>query len=108
MAGSLSPGTRILRWSSRREAMPVSTPVKQITDERLGTLPAKPWISVFEQAESDLARSGPPWMRKVRREAIERFAALGFPTTRDEEWKFTNVAPLTKISFQRPSSDAVP
>ncbi|MEZ5332178.1 MAG: Fe-S cluster assembly protein SufD [Thermoanaerobaculia bacterium] len=29
----------------------------------------------------------------MRREAIERFGELGYPTTRQEEWRFTNVAP---------------
>jgi Fe-S cluster assembly protein SufD len=36
----------------------------------------------------------------MRKAAISRFAALGFPTTRHEEWKYTNVAPLTRIPFQ--------
>jgi Fe-S cluster assembly protein SufD len=80
--------------------MPVLTPVDHIIDERLA-----PWISAFEQAESDFARSGPPWVRTIRREAIERFAELGFPTTKNEDWKFTSVAPLAKIAFRRPSND---
>src|SRR4030095_2639179 len=35
-----------------------------------------------------------------RKDAIRRFAELGFPTTRLEEWKYTNVAPITRIPFQ--------
>jgi Fe-S cluster assembly protein SufD len=35
----------------------------------------------------------------VRSSAIERFEQLGFPTTRDEEWKYTNLASLAKQSF---------
>ena len=30
----------------------------------------------------------------TREEALSRFLALGFPTTRDEEWRFTSVAPI--------------
>ncbi|HEV8658026.1 MAG TPA: hypothetical protein VGS96_05305, partial [Thermoanaerobaculia bacterium] len=30
----------------------------------------------------------------IREEAAERFEALGYPTTRQEEWKYTNVAPI--------------
>jgi len=39
------------------------------------------------------------WTGPVRRQALERFAALGFPTTRDEEWKYTSVEPLVKTPF---------
>jgi Fe-S cluster assembly protein SufD len=30
---------------------------------------------------------------------MERFAAVGFPTTRQEEWRFTDVAPLAQTAF---------
>ncbi|HKA32057.1 MAG TPA: Fe-S cluster assembly protein SufD [Candidatus Binatia bacterium] len=42
---------------------------------------------------------GPEWTGPVRKQALERFAALGFPTTHDEEWKYTSVEPLEKIPF---------
>jgi len=32
--------------------------------------------------------------------AMERFLELGFPTSREEDWKFTNLAPLTRMSFE--------
>ena len=35
----------------------------------------------------------------IRKRAAERFAATGYPTMRDEEWRFTNVAPLAKAGF---------
>lgn len=38
-----------------------------------------------------------------RREAFERFKALGFPTTRLEDWRFTNVAPIARSSFVAPA-----
>ncbi|HXO40877.1 MAG TPA: Fe-S cluster assembly protein SufD [Thermoanaerobaculia bacterium] len=37
----------------------------------------------------------------LRQAAIDRFAALGFPTTRQEEWRYTNLAPLARAAFQR-------
>lgn len=37
----------------------------------------------------------------LRRDAESQFEALDFPTTRDEEWKYTNVAPLLKIPFRQ-------
>ena len=42
---------------------------------------------------------------RAREAAFERFAALGFPTTRDEEWRFTNVAPIAAVAFE-PAGDA--
>jgi Fe-S cluster assembly protein SufD len=40
------------------------------------------------------------WLELVRSGAIDRFEQLGFPTVRDEEWKYTNLATLAKESFQ--------
>jgi len=39
------------------------------------------------------------WLCRLRENAMERFAELGFPSTKDEEWKYTNIAPLTRESF---------
>jgi Fe-S cluster assembly protein SufD len=41
-----------------------------------------------------------PWLEGLRRRAIERFAALGFPTTRQEDWRYTSVAPVTRTEFR--------
>lgn len=48
-------------------------------------------------------RSEPEWLRSLRTSAIERFAEEGFPTTRHEEWRFTNVAPLAQAQFEKGS-----
>jgi Fe-S cluster assembly protein SufD len=40
-----------------------------------------------------------PWLQQLREAAFQRFAALGFPTTHDEEWRFTNVAPIARTKF---------
>ena len=34
---------------------------------------------------------------RIREEARQRFADLGFPTTHDEDWRFTSVAPISKL-----------
>jgi Fe-S cluster assembly protein SufD len=38
-------------------------------------------------------------LEEVRRRAAEIFETRGFPTTRDEEWRFTNVNPIAKNRF---------
>jgi len=41
-----------------------------------------------------------PWLELVRGSAMDRFEQLGFPSVRDEEWKYTNLATLAKESFE--------
>ena len=40
------------------------------------------------------------WLQGVRRTAIDRFSALGFPTTKNEDWHFTSVAPIAEADFR--------
>lgn len=51
-------------------------------------------------AEVEKRRKAPAWLERGRNDAILRFADLGFPTTHDEAWKYTNVAPLAAIPFE--------
>lgn len=39
------------------------------------------------------------WLGAQRRAAIESFAQLGFPTTKDEDWHFTSIAPLLERAY---------
>ena len=38
---------------------------------------------------------------RAREAAFGRFAERGFPSTRDEEWRFTSVAPIATTKFER-------
>ena len=49
----------------------------------------------YEPPHSPLA-----WLNARRSAALERANALTVPTTRDEEWRFTDISPLTKLPFQ--------
>lgn len=40
-------------------------------------------------------------MSALRKTSMASFAELGFPTTKQEEWKYTNVSPISKIDFHR-------
>ena len=46
-------------------------------------------------------------MFPLRKAGITRFAELGFPTLHDEDWRFTNVAPIAKLPFN-PILEPVP
>jgi Fe-S cluster assembly protein SufD len=50
----------------------------------------------FGLLTGNLPGSDLPWLQAVRRRAFEQFAALGFPTTGQEDWKYTNVAAIEK------------
>jgi len=45
-------------------------------------------------------RGGVSWLNERRAHALERANALTVPTTRDEEWRFTDISQLIKLSFQ--------
>ena len=47
-----------------------------------------------------------PWLTRIRGAALDAFAQRGFPTKRDEEWKYTSVAAFEKQAFiAMPDSD---
>ncbi len=43
---------------------------------------------------------GPEWLEPVRRAAADRFGATGFPTAKDEEWRFTPVGPIAHTRWR--------
>jgi Fe-S cluster assembly protein SufD len=50
--------------------------------------------------KKSLAGSGQPiWLKTIRKHAFRAFTENGFPTPRNEEWKYTNVAPIAKEEF---------
>jgi len=60
----------------------------------------KEWYtSRFRQLERALNGESRTPLHVLRRDALARFSALGFPTTENEEWRFTNVAPIARAEF---------
>jgi Fe-S cluster assembly protein SufD len=64
------------------------------------------YLSSFEALEKRANGAHGSWLPDLRREAIGRFSALGFPTTKQEEWKYTNVSPLSRVVFRPAARDA--
>jgi Fe-S cluster assembly protein SufD len=54
----------------------------------------------FAEWDARIRAQEPVWMRAHRQQAFARFEILGFPTPRHEEWRFTNIAPLLRVSFR--------
>ncbi len=59
-----------------------------------------PYIGALLKGSRELPQSPAGWLNARRAQALERANALTVPTTRDEEWRFTDITPLTKLHFQ--------
>jgi Fe-S cluster assembly protein SufD len=59
------------------------------------------YLETFSRFEKELESDERSPLHRLRETAIGRFAELGFPSSNDEEWRFTNIAPLTRVSFHR-------
>src|SRR2546426_4740045 len=57
------------------------------------------YVADFEAFARNGASGAPEWLRELREGAIGRFAERGFPTMKQEEWRFTSVAPITEAEF---------
>jgi Fe-S cluster assembly protein SufD len=52
---------------------------------------ARPYLDAFAETASE-----PQWLRGLRRRNLSRFAELGFPSRRSENWRYLDLQPLEK------------
>ena len=57
------------------------------------------YVDAFARREPTLPGHELAWLRGVRRAGIDAFSRSGFPTPRNEHWKYTNVSPIEKRGF---------
>lgn len=63
-------------------------------------LDIKKWyLSNFELFEHSLNGESLKPIHKLRKDAIEKFSDMNFPTTHDEDWRFTNISPIFDYNF---------
>ncbi|NIR29494.1 MAG: Fe-S cluster assembly protein SufD [Gammaproteobacteria bacterium] len=60
------------------------------------------YISEFGAVEAQLPGNRVSWLQRIRQGALARFEHLGFPTPRQEDWKYTRVTPIERRSFRSP------
>jgi Fe-S cluster assembly protein SufD len=60
-----------------------------------------PWVA------SGRPSGGPRWLQDLRERAAATFTSLGFPTVRDEEWRFTNPSPVVSVEYRRADASAI-
>jgi Fe-S cluster assembly protein SufD len=64
------------------------------------------YLADFEAGAARRAAE-PGELARLRAEAFERFRELGFPTPRQEDWRFTNVGPIARTAFVRAEAETV-
>ncbi|HVG94135.1 MAG TPA: Fe-S cluster assembly protein SufD [Planctomycetota bacterium] len=74
----------------------------------MSTLLATP-ATLLARAREHVARAAgrePAWLVERRKDALARVERRGLPTSRDEDWKYTNVAPIAALALARaPDAD---
>ena len=64
------------------------------------------YLGSFTDFEKTASGRELPWLRTLRAEAFARFCETGFPTTHDEDWRFTNVSAIARAQFAREGKPA--
>ena len=65
------------------------------------------YLSHFERFEAGSGGGDQAWLTPIRKAAFARFAELGFPTIKHEEWRHTNVAPIAGTDFEPARADGL-
>ncbi|MEY4387964.1 MAG: hypothetical protein RLY20_3247, partial [Verrucomicrobiota bacterium] len=63
--------------------------------------------AVLQQLATTATANQPAWLAPVRQAGADQFAKTGFPTLKDEDWRFTNVAPLAKLTFKPAAAGSI-
>src|ERR1700749_860450 len=58
------------------------------------------YSEAFREFAARASEGEPAWVARLREGAFARFEELGFPTTDEEDWKYTNVAPVARAEFR--------
>lgn len=66
------------------------------------------YVSVCESFNRNSNSGDPAWVQSIRRDALGRFRELGFPTVREEQWKYTSVRRIEDANFDLAPSHALP
>ncbi len=59
------------------------------------------YLHEFSQLQADLKAHEVDWLSNIRQQAMQHYATVGLPTLKQEEWRFTNIAPIRDTNFKR-------
>jgi Fe-S cluster assembly protein SufD len=57
------------------------------------------YVAEYDALAPTLPGQSLPWLQQLRRDALTQFSANGFPSPREEEWRYTNVSAIEKKLF---------
>ena len=64
------------------------------------------YLDIFG-SRAEQRRAGPAWLVERRNRGMQQFAEQGFPSTKHEEYRYTNLAPIAKTPFRIAGGGAV-
>src|SRR3712207_7372726 len=70
------------------------------TEMTQATLEKSTYRAAWEAARARDGRALPSWAARLSEGAFESFEREGFPTTAQEDWKYTSVAPIARANFE--------
>jgi Fe-S cluster assembly protein SufD len=70
----------------------------------MSTATASRYTAEYQSIASALPGQDLPWLQSLRKDALEKFSAQGFPSLREEEWRYTNVSGIEKKLFSPQAS----
>ncbi|WP_432741046.1 Fe-S cluster assembly protein SufD [Methylobacter sp. G7] len=65
----------------------------------MNTATASRYAAEYQTIASALPGQNLPWLQALRAQALTEFSAHGFPSPREEEWRYTNVSGIEKKLF---------
>lgn len=60
------------------------------------------FVNALKAVAPQLPGGDAAWLSEARADALSRFASMGLPTQRNEDWKYTSVRPIEKRLFRLP------
>ncbi len=65
----------------------------------MSTVTNSRYVAEYDALAPILPGQALPWLQQLRKDALEKFSAHGFPSPREEEWRYTNVSAIEKKLF---------
>ncbi|MEW6071856.1 MAG: Fe-S cluster assembly protein SufD [Planctomycetota bacterium] len=65
--------------------------------------PGTDWAAEFARHEREILRREPDELLALRRAALRRFLATGYPTRREEAWRYADLAAIARTAFTLPA-----
>ncbi len=70
----------------------------------MNTATASRYTAEYQTIAPTLPGQNLPWLQALRYEALEKFSTQGFPSPREEEWRYTNISGIEKKLFSPSTS----